>query len=463
MRLSPLPGCRVASRETLSGSAANFPLCTLFAQTLRSGTVIRPAPFVLALIAIFGVAVWLSDGLLGEPIKDEVHFSASAQFFRGAFDIEALRSYPEVVTPLALVTWGQLDDLTGNGLIAGRLLNVVLGFSAVCLIAFATRAPWPRGALAGIGLLLFPYTLPLSVRLYTDIFGAALGLLGVLGLLRGRIAWAGLAFVLAIATRQYLVLLPAALGAEAGLAALRGDRSRWPAVAACAAACLSLIGWFAFFGGVAPQPGIEEWLPRYPAPMTDAFSFLLHYGLYVLVGLGVWFVLVEALVFREWPGLRSLASSRTLIWALILAALFAADPPLLSAVHPGGAFGRASRLLLPSPALDWVRLFVYYILALLAVLRFERRLDGAMWLVLATAVLSMKQQIPWEKYLLPTLMALWALRAQGALAPWKIVEEADGSLRARGVGRSERLASRRGPWQGPVFVQRERGAAKQVA
>ena len=65
-----------------------------------------------------------------------------------------------------------------------------------------------------------------------------------------------------------------------------------------------------------------------------------------------------------------------------------------------------------------MRVAVYYVLALLAALRFSRRLDAAFWVVAAGVVLSMKQQIPWEKYLLPTLSTLWMLRASGDLLPY---------------------------------------------
>jgi peptidoglycan hydrolase-like amidase len=95
--------------------------------------------------------------------------------------------------------------------------------------------------------------------------------------------------------------------------------------------------------------------------------------------------------------------------------LFFVDPPFLSSSHPGGPIGRVSRVLLASPAFDGLRVALYYGLALLAAVRFTARLDAGFWVVAAGVVLSMKQQIPWEKYLLPTLSALWLLRAAGEL------------------------------------------------
>ena len=71
------------------------------------------------------------------------------------------------MTPLALVIWGELDYVTGDGLFYGRLLNFALTLAMTLLVAFCAPRDWPRPALAAIGLLLFPYTLPLGRRTST--------------------------------------------------------------------------------------------------------------------------------------------------------------------------------------------------------------------------------------------------------------------------------------------------------
>ena len=314
--------------------------------------------------------------------------------------------------------WGQLERFTGEGLWAGRFLDLVLSFALVCSIAFAKPSAWPRSGLAATGLLLFPYTLLLAPYLYTDVMAAFFAALGTLAVLRRRPGWAFVAFSVAIATRQYLVQIPAAFVAAETLAWWRGAPERWKTALASAAAAGTLGGWFLFFGGLAPQAGLDAWIPKYPAPMLDPSAFILHYGLYALTGIGAYFVVVEAALFRELPARRQILELRTPILAIALGVLFVVDPPVLTASHPGGPLGRVCRILLPSPAFDLPRVGVYYVLALLAVLRFSRKLDAAFWVVAAGVVLSMKQQIPWEKYLLPTLSTLWLLRASGELVPY---------------------------------------------
>ncbi len=382
--------------------------------------MIRAPILLLALGVIYAATFVIADGLRFDPVKDEIHFQESARIFAGPFGLDELRSYPEVVTPLALVVWGQLERVTGDGLWAGRCLNLALSFGLVCLVAFARPPTSPRSALAAAGLLLFPYTLGLSPYLYTDIMAAFVAGLGTLAVLRRRPGWAFVAFSVAIAARQYLVQIPAAFAAAEALAWWRGAPERWKTALACAAAAATLGGWVLFFGGLAPRAGLDAWIPLYPAPMLDPSAFILHYGLYALTGIGAYFVVVEAMLFRERPRRAQLLEPRSLVVALALAVLFVADPPILTASHPGGPIGRVFRIVLPSPEFDLPRVAVYYVLALLAALRFSRRLDTAFWVVAAGVVLSMKQQIPWEKYLLPTLSTLWLLRASGDLAPYGV-------------------------------------------
>jgi hypothetical protein len=376
----------------------------------------RTRLFLGGLVLVFLATFWLGDSLRFEPAGDEKHFLSSAELFQGRFELEALRSYPEVVTPLALVIWGELHYLTGDGLYYGRLLNFVLTVVMVGLVAFCAPGNPTRAALAAVGLLLFPYTLALATHLYTDTIGVFLGVCGALALSRGRAVLGWFAFVCAIATRQYLVQIPAAIAAVEGMRWLRGERVRWPVVIACAASSVTVLGWLTFFRGLATQAGIDFWTPHYPAPMLHATEFILFHGLYALTGIGAYFVLVEALLFRRAPVPPEMRSWRGLGLALALAGLFWLDPPLLSNTHTGGPIGRAAIELWPAPQFDWARLSIYYVLALLCVLRFAGRLDIGFWLVAAAFVLATKQQLPWEKYLFPTIGALWTMVALGELS-----------------------------------------------
>ena len=386
-------------------------------------------PLALAIVALFAAATMVNGGLSIEPSRDEVHFWESASRFSGSFTLEDLRGYPEVVTPLALVVWGQIDYWTNGGIAAGRglVLGLSLGFALFLAFAASSVGGRQRAALAAFAWLAFPYTLPLSLNLYTDIPAAVLGGFGLALHLRGRLGWAFVLFAAAIATRQYLVQIPAALVAAEGIAVLAGRRDRIVPALVAAAAAGTLLLWFAFFGGLAPAAGLAYWVPLYPAPMLEPTEFIWHYGLYALAGLGAWYVVPEILLFGRDASLRAIDLRRGAATAALVAVLFAVDPPFLTDGHPGGPLGRALRLVFPTGPGDWPRLAVVYALAVLAGLRFAARLDVMFWLVAAVVVLQTKSQIPWEKYLLPSLAALWVLKATGtvAVAPPAVATRSD--------------------------------------
>jgi hypothetical protein len=370
----------------------------------------------LLLGVVFAVTWFVAGGATAPAVKDEIHFHESARSFANGFPptVHQLRNYPEIVTPLALVTWGQLERIFGDALVPGRLLSLMLAFGMTALIALGPRRSLWATVPATLGLLLFPYTLPLSARLYTDVFGIFFAIAGLHAYAGKRAPLAFVGFALAISTRQYLVLVPAAVAAYELLGALRGQRP-WALGLSAAAGAATLLAWFAFFGGLAPEPGLAVWIAPYPSPMLKPLSFIIHYGLYALAGLGLYFVLYELALYRRLPVPSELVRPQVLLASALLLALFVFDPPVLTSEHPGGPLGRVARALLPAPAADLPRVAVLFVLAWLTVVRFSARIDLGSWLVAATFVLSMKSQIPWEKYLLPTVASLWYLRAAGVL------------------------------------------------
>lgn len=142
---------------------------------------------------------------------------------------------------------------------------------------------------------------------------------------------------------------------------------------------------------------------------------MLVYGNYFLVCLGVYFVLPEMVLFRRWPSRELLRSRSLLVCAVVVGCLFALEPPFLTEGFPGGLFGRATRTLLPGTLGDYARITLYFALALLTVLRIFRRIDLGFCVVAVSFVMAMKSQIPWEKYIFPTLVALWYLRSRPGL------------------------------------------------
>jgi hypothetical protein len=364
----------------------------------------------LPLAAVLAAAPWLHFA----PVKDEVVFLEASRYLGGQFPptVDQLRSYSVMQTPLAFVAWGQLGRLTGDALFSGRLLNLVLALAIVGLVVFRSGRLSKWGLLCALGLSAYPYLFPLGVHLYTDIPATFLVLSAVCAHVRGRPRIAFVLFALAIATRQYMVAFPLAIAAwEWTRSGSRSwSRGTWAALGAA-----TLLGWFAFFGGLAPKAGEERWMPLYPAPMVHAGSFFVDYGLYFLAGLGAYFVVPELLLFRDRSRWASVTAPKSAMLALSLLVLFALFPISFDPVH-GGALVRAARLVLPSlQGDDSGLLLLCYALALLAVIRFVRQPDLGFWIVVTNFLLMTKTQIAWDKYDLAAITVLWFLKAEGVL------------------------------------------------
>lgn len=430
-----------------------MPRTPRLSQTLaRQDAAVPPATaltvaFALGLAAILLGAFLVADGLRFEPVKDEVHFLETSRALTESFPptLEALRSYEEVITPLAFVWWGLLGRMTDDAAFAGRLVNLLLLGAIVCGVALRRGRASPPRVLAAVGLLIFPYFLPLGVHLYTDIPALFLAFLGLRAHLRGHPVAGAVLCCLAIATRQYLVAVPVALAAWEWSRGLRGETERWLPGSMAALAAASLLGWFAFFGGLAPPAGIERWLTKYPAPMQDAGYFIVQYGLYFLASLACYFVIPELVMFRRRIAWQSVVTPQTAVIALVLALLFFAFPPVFDDWN-GGAVDRLWQILLPPGPATAVRMVVYYALALLTCIRLGQRFDLAFWVVLVQFVLVMKTQLPWDKYYLPAILALWFLRAEGMLndtAPASGGASEPLDAPTRGVGGAKELSATR--------------------
>jgi hypothetical protein len=393
-------------------------------------------PFALLLLVAFAAAIAYREGLDFELFRDEYWYWRQTQWFldRWPPSLEELRNYPEPMTPLSFLIWGVFELATGAGMVGARVVTIAFGVALLSLIGLQRDVAPGTALRASIGLAVFPYTLPLSIHIYTDMPAAFFTVAGFWLYARQRAWWAGLSFVLAIATRQYMVVFPAALAAAElaprllPTAVLRVLGIEPPAhapsarlggpglarVLPIALAAASVLGWVALFGGLGPQQGIEDW-PRHNISLA---SLEPGFALYFLTCVGAYFVVVETLLFWRWAHMAALLRSRKALWlAVAVALLFVAFSPLRAAV-PMGPLNRTAAVLLPPEQLglvsDAIRLAGFAFLAWLACVRFAR-IDLVFWLLLASATMMLASYDAWEKYNLALLATLWFLRSRSDL------------------------------------------------
>lgn len=371
---------------------------------------------VVAVLALYGALLVALHGLTFPMDRDELHFWPTSLLFshRWIPSLALLRSYNELNTPLPFILFGALEHLFHGGIVVARAFDFTLSLAMVLWVGLADeRGDW-SGARAALGMLLFPYFLGVATHLYTDIIAAACGMFGLVLHQRRHHAAAAVAFILAIASRQYLLAFPAALVLLNGADAWQRRNDGWrvwavPALWMPVVACASIFAWMALFGGLAPSGAVRL---QHLATAHMLTVFPAH-ALYFLTCVGAYFVVPEWVLFPRPLHPRHLFQLPWLAAALVLLVLFAVFPPLHNVVivPTMGFLDRFVRLFAP----DLLRVALFYGLALLAVVRLARwNLAGV--LLLTNAAVMLKAHIAWDKYALPMLVILWLLRAADQLS-----------------------------------------------
>ncbi|WOD41414.1 hypothetical protein [Nodosilinea sp. E11] len=371
--------------------------------------------FLLSITVLYlALIAWL-DGLRGPYWWDEETFWDTSLSFSDRLlpSLSDLRDYKELNTPLPFILFGLLEYLFGQGIWAGRLFNLVLSIAMVFIIGWPTKDKGGRAIVCLIGLFLCPYYLWLSGRLYTEMLACFWVLLGTMGYVRNRSGWSCLAFILAIATRQYMVAFPAAIATYELIRATsrvrQTNRIDWPAqrhwILPLVASC-SLFFWFYLFQGLAPEMALE--IRSAPDVQQTIWGVELGGAIHYLSFIGLYIVIPEFILFNPRAHLRALSHQwdqqkyRVGILALGLLLFMLVFPPQEL------ASGNVKKLaeMLPYSVLSWG---FYYILSLLTCVRFARpNLTGL--LILFNAVIMVKAH-PWDRYVLPMVVVFWYLKS----------------------------------------------------
>ncbi len=368
---------------------------------------------VLCLVTAVYVAllIWL-DFLQGGYWRDERHFWETSLSFSDRIlpTLEQLRDYEELNTPLPFILFGALEYLFQQGIFLGRLVN--LGLSLVISLIIGWPKPGrPYALFCLVGLWLCPYYFWLSGRLYTELITCFWIVLGLMAYVRDRTFLSGIAFILAVASRQYALAFPLAIFTyEFGLAmktAIASSQIRladqWKWLAPLVAV-LSIGVWLYLFQGLAPETGIEV---RQTPEVQQTFwavgpghvvNFMAFTSLYVVIPESLIFIGLLRQKLFEMPFRKGIGVAiALLIYVLIFPPSLVGDGPLMKVIA-----------LLPQGA---IAVAVLYGLALIACLRFSRlNLITLIWLF---NCLIMIKAFPLDRYVLLFAVAFWYLKSIG--------------------------------------------------
>ncbi|WP_143842216.1 glycosyltransferase family 39 protein [Nostoc sp. 106C] len=362
--------------------------------------------FISALVTLYLGIFFFLNKLQFPPMWDEKSFWRTSLLFSNSLipDLEQLKNYAELNTPLPFIIFGILEYLFHGGLFAGRLLNLLLSFVIVCLIGFSSRKNKKSSLLSAFGLLLCPYYLMYSVFLYTDNIAIFFVLLGFWFYTRSHHILSSLAFILAIASRQYMLAFPVAIAVYELLTSRQTGVKLRIQLLAPVVALSSIFVWIWLFGGLAPKAGLGK--EATPVVQQLAWSFSVNGSLFFLSWVGLHFVIPEWLLFSRKLQKQKLFTPKNFVIAATLLPLF------LIFSSPLQSHGLIAKLTGFLPG-NLFKIAVFYALALLTCVRFSR-INLAFWLLVMNCGIMLKAY-PWEKYVLPLVVVLWYLKSLNLL------------------------------------------------
>ena len=368
--------------------------------------------FLLLITAVYTVLVIQSDFLQGTKINDEPHFWETSLSFSDRLipSIDAIRNYRDLNTPLPFMMFGAVEYFFDLDVFGGRLLNMILSVIMAFIIGWPSRDKKRTSILCLIGLFICPYFFICSGRLYTDIIACFWVLLGFMAYVRDRHLLSSIAFILGIASRQFMLAFPAAVATYELILALNQIRKtrkfdlsaqwRWiaPAIAAC-----TIFGWIYLFQGLAPSTGIEELAPTV---QKTTWAIQPNRAVYFLSFTTIYIVIPELILFRPWAEIRSLwqQKRRNIYIAAGLLLYCIIFPP---EINSSGMFTPFLDLLY----YDFLKSVLFYGLALIACIRFSE--PNLMQICILFHCIIMMKAHYWSKYVLPLSVVFWYLKSLG--------------------------------------------------
>jgi hypothetical protein len=376
----------------------------------------------LALAAYFAVASAVT--LRWPPWGDEVHYLSTIRLFGQGMSVDLLRTYPQMATPLAFVTYAEWGRLVGFETWQLRLLSPILAMSTCVLLAHALRMLGASTVMVTVGTGIIaanPYFLGLSTFVFTDTPALLMLAVAIVGVVSNRAWVTGAGIAGAVLTRQYLAFLtPAVIGA---VLVSDGASGLWRSRHVLAA-CLALLplAWFVWLWGGALAP-VSEMRGVYLT--GGGLRYDVHALSLYLAAPGIY--LAPLLLWRAREGVSARALAIGFAMATVTL-VFPVAPSAIQTVEGIVTVGFVHRLLLsllPSAAVNivwflaagfWLSVMLDRAFMLLTPAPL-RRLDMATlfpWFGIAGFLLLMPfAYMPWEKYALP----LFILSTLGLCAP----------------------------------------------
>ncbi|HMN23626.1 MAG TPA: glycosyltransferase family 39 protein, partial [Ignavibacteriaceae bacterium] len=193
----------------------------------------------------------------------ERHIVETIKLFADNFTFNTIKDYPEVTPPffyMFYALWAKIFSSTTESL---RLLTLLISLITWQLIFFLIQLFVKKDShafLLSILIVINPYFFGISIFVYTDMFTIMLGLSSLISFIKNKVFLFFILSTLAILSRQYAVIIPAAVIVYSLLTYKNDTITNRNNIIASLISFIPLIILFAIWKNISPASGIEKWI-----------------------------------------------------------------------------------------------------------------------------------------------------------------------------------------------------------
>jgi hypothetical protein len=370
--------------------------------------------YVLSVLFIIGVQLFIVSivGLKSLCYHDECHFVETVKLIGQNPNIDSIKHYNEMSTPLPFVMYALWGRVVGFELYHLRILSIIVAVS-VCFLFFRLCDLTFRSETLALSCTAFfvlnPYIIGLSVYVYTDMLTLLFMILGCLCILKQKELLLCLCLSGMLLCRQYSIFFVGAALLYYGIGYVAEKRTECLRMAlAVICSIIPLVMLMLFWGGLSPDSEIRT--------VYSNESLFFHPSHVILYVMQLVIYLLPFVVFN-WKHLYGKLTA--VVCAFLLSWLYWVFPvkPSKYAIminrYTTGLFHRAVRTFFQNELVEHIVFYVSFLLGLPVLFFFIRdcyvRISGRQYgieLFLDIAILffigTMSfAYMAWEKYFLP--------------------------------------------------------------
>ncbi len=194
---------------------------------------------------------------------DEKHIVETIKLFADNFAFNTIKDYPEVTPPFFYMFYALWAKIFSSSTESLRLLTLIISFITWQLLFFFIKMFVKNDIhvfLLSLLIVINPYFFGTNVFVFTDMLTIMLILLSIISFIKNKLFLFFIFSTLAILSRQYAVIIPAAVIVYSLLSYKNNNLISRNNIIASLISFIPLIILFVIWKNISPASGIEKWI-----------------------------------------------------------------------------------------------------------------------------------------------------------------------------------------------------------